>query len=132
MERSPQSAWKLLQLSLALPWAWALDNGLALTPPMGWMTWQRYRCETNCSGDGAKRCINEDLIKEMADRMAEDGWLDAGYQYINIDDCWMLPEREHGRLVPDPKRFPSGMVALGHLAAGLWEYNNFGNRQGKM
>ena len=49
----------------------ALDNGLALTPPMGWMTWQRYRCETNCSGEGAQRCINEDLIKEMADRMAE-------------------------------------------------------------
>ena len=49
----------------------ALDNGLALTPPMGWMTWQRYRCETDCSGPGAKRCINEDLIKEMADRLAE-------------------------------------------------------------
>ena len=49
----------------------ALDNGLALTPPMGWMTWQRYRCETDCSGPGAKRCINEDLIKEMADQMAE-------------------------------------------------------------
>lgn len=51
--------------------AFALDNGLALTPPMGWMTWQRYRCETDCSGPGAKRCINEDLIKEMADRLAE-------------------------------------------------------------
>lgn len=25
-----------------------LDNGLALTPPMGWMNWQRYRCETDC------------------------------------------------------------------------------------
>lgn len=110
MERS---AWKLLQLSLALPWARALDNGLALTPPMGWMTWQRYRCETNCSGAGAQRCINEELIKEMADRMAKDGWLDAGYQYINIDDCWMLPERAEGRLVPDPQRFPSGMAALG-------------------
>jgi len=46
----------------------------------------------------------------------QDGWLDAGYQYINIDDCWMLPERAEGRLVPDPKRFPSGMAALGHLA----------------
>lgn len=104
----------LLKLSLAIPQVFALDNGLALTPPMGWMTWQRYRCETDCSGPGAKRCINEDLIKEMADRLAEDGWLSAGYQYINIDDCWMLPERDaEGYMVPDPKRFPSGMKKLG-------------------
>lgn len=25
-----------------------LDNGLARTPPMGWMTWQRFRCITDC------------------------------------------------------------------------------------
>jgi len=25
-----------------------LDNGLALTPPMGWLAWQRYRCITDC------------------------------------------------------------------------------------
>jgi hypothetical protein len=58
----------------------------------------------------------------------QDGWLDAGYQYINIDDCWMLPERAEGRLVPDPKRFPSGMAALGHSLAGLCWRKNFGNR----
>ena len=92
--------WLLLSLAPAA----ALDNGLALTPPMGWMTWQRYRCQ-----------INEDLIKGMVDRMAQDGWLDAGYQYINIDDCWMLPQRQSGRLVPDPQRFPSGMRALSDL-----------------
>ena len=49
----------------------------------------------------------------MADRMAADGYLDAGYQYVNIDDCWMSKERDsNGDLVPDPDRFPSGMKAL--------------------
>ncbi|CAK9037127.1 Alpha-N-acetylgalactosaminidase (Alpha-galactosidase B), partial [Durusdinium trenchii] len=48
----------------------ALENGLALTPPMGWMTWQRYRCNMDCDSDPST-CINEQLIKEMADRMAE-------------------------------------------------------------
>ena len=27
---------------------WSLDNGLALTPPLGWMAWQRYRCIIDC------------------------------------------------------------------------------------
>lgn len=52
----------------------------------------------------------------------EDGWLSAGYQYINIDDCWMLPQRDtEGYMVPDPKRFPSGMKKLGNLEA-VWRY----------
>ena len=49
-----------------------LDNGLARTPPMGWMTWERYRCITDCSTSGPSHCINEQLIKDMADRLAKD------------------------------------------------------------
>uniref|UniRef100_A0A4W3GGH7 Alpha-galactosidase n=1 Tax=Callorhinchus milii TaxID=7868 RepID=A0A4W3GGH7_CALMI len=49
----------------------------------------------------------------MADRLAEDGWVELGYRYINIDDCWMAPERDpEGKLAPDPTRFPSGIKAL--------------------
>lgn len=56
---------------------------------------------------------SEKLFRDMADRMAEDGYLDAGYEYIIIDDCWMAKERdEQDRLVADPKRFPSGIKAL--------------------
>lgn len=51
---------------------------------------------------------------QMADRMAADGYKDAGYEYVNVDDCWMAKERGHdGKLQADPKRFPSGMKALG-------------------
>lgn len=51
---------------------------------------------------------------QMADRMAADGYKDAGYEYVNVDDCWMAKERgPDGKLQADPKRFPSGMKALG-------------------
>mmetsp|Transcript_27339 Transcript_27339/g.63653 ORF Transcript_27339/g.63653 Transcript_27339/m.63653 type:complete len:419 (-) Transcript_27339:144-1400(-) len=105
----------LLYFGLFLEHAASLDNGLARTPPMGWMTWERYRCITDCSpGPTGSKCINEQLIKDMADRLAKDGWLDAGYNQVSIDDCWALPDRdEKGQQVADPVRFPSGMAKLG-------------------
>ncbi|KAJ8297727.1 hypothetical protein KUTeg_024258 [Tegillarca granosa] len=90
----------------------ALDNGLARTPPMGWMHWERFRCITNCTED-PENCLSEKLIMETADRMAADGYRDAGYKYISIDDCWMSKQRDSsGRLQSDPIRFPSGIKAL--------------------
>ncbi|XP_052793786.1 alpha-galactosidase A-like isoform X2 [Mya arenaria] len=89
-----------------------LNNGLARTPPMGWMQWERFRCETNCTED-PDNCIGEKLFKQIADAMVSEGYHAAGYQYLSIDDCWMLPERgPDGRLTPDPQRFPSGMKSL--------------------
>lgn len=49
----------------------------------------------------------------MADRMVADGYKDVGYEYVNIDDCWLAKERdEKGRLVADPERFPNGILGL--------------------
>ncbi|WP_292009529.1 glycoside hydrolase family 27 protein [Chryseobacterium sp.] len=76
-------------------------NGLAMTPPMGWNSWNKFACN-----------VNESLIKEMADAMISSGMKDAGYTYINIDDCWHGDRDEKGFIHPDPKRFPSGMKAL--------------------
>jgi alpha-galactosidase len=81
--------------------AHALDNGLAKTPPMGWNSWNKFACN-----------VSESLIKEMADAMVRSGMKDAGYQYIVIDDCWQVDRDSQGNIVPDPKRFPSGMKAL--------------------
>ncbi|XP_002192599.5 alpha-N-acetylgalactosaminidase isoform X2 [Taeniopygia guttata] len=101
----------VLALALALP-SVALENGLARTPPMGWMSWERFRCNVDCQAD-PRNCISEQLFFEMADRLAEDGWRELGYEYINLDDCWAAKQRDAaGQLVPDPKRFPRGIKAL--------------------
>lgn len=84
-----------------------LDNGLALTPPMGWLTWQRFRCQTDCK-TYPQDCVSEALVVRQAQMLAHDGWLARGYEYIIIDDCWSAHERDptSHRLQPDPTRFP--------------------------
>src|SRR5262249_2376562 len=96
-------------LSLVQP-STALDNGLALTPPMGWNSWNKFGCN-----------VSEDLIKSMADGMVVSGMKDAAYQYVVIDDCWQVSRDQDGNIVPDAQRFPSGMKALGEYihAKGL-------------
>lgn len=75
---------------------------LAQKPPMGWNTWNTF-------GEN----ISEELIMETADIMVEKGYKDAGYEYIVIDDCWQLDDRdENGELQYDPKKFPNGMKYL--------------------
>ncbi|MBE6574047.1 MAG: glycoside hydrolase family 27 protein [Ruminococcaceae bacterium] len=72
------------------------------TPPMGWNSWNTFGHD-----------INEKLIFEIADIMASEGYLDAGYEYLVIDDCWQEMVRgRDGRLVPDRKKFPNGMKAV--------------------
>ncbi|XP_061899518.1 alpha-N-acetylgalactosaminidase [Entelurus aequoreus] len=90
----------------------ALDNGLMRRPPMGWLAWERFRCDIDCEHD-PKNCIRQKLFTDMADRLSEDGWRELGYVYVNIDDCWASMQRdEHGRLQADPKRFPGGISRL--------------------
>jgi hypothetical protein len=56
---------------------------------------------------------SEWLMKEMADVMVANGYRDAGYNFVAVDDCWLARERDaQGKLQPDPTRFPSGMKAL--------------------
>jgi alpha-galactosidase len=76
-------------------------NGLALTPPMGWNSWNKFGCN-----------VSEDLIKSMADAMVGNGMKDAGYQYIIIDDCWQVSRDRNGNILADPQRFPDGIKAL--------------------
>ena len=90
-------------------------GGVATThvkPMRGWMTWERYTCETDCA-TFPETCISEHLIRSTADAMVSEGLVAAGYDYIQIDDCWAAQRRSpQGAIVPDPVRFPSGMKAL--------------------
>ncbi|KAM3912002.1 alpha-galactosidase A [Leptodactylus fuscus] len=107
-------AWWLVAAGavLCLPGVPGLNNGLALTPPMGWLHWERFLCETNCERD-PNNCISEQLFMQMADMMVTNGWLDAGYKYLCIDDCWLATKRdENNRLQADSTRFPGGIKKL--------------------
>ena len=57
---------------------------------------------------------------KMADIMAADGYRDAGYEYVAIDDCWLAHDRDsQGKLQADLKRFPSGMKGLADYVSRL-------------
>ncbi|MBT2292751.1 glycoside hydrolase family 27 protein [Paenibacillus albidus] len=92
---------------LSAPRAAALDNGLALTPPMGWNSWNFYACN-----------VDEDKIKQAADLLVSSGMKDAGYKYVVIDDCWQTGRTADGEIIADPVKFPSGMKALADYIHG--------------
>lgn len=75
---------------------------LPATPPMGWSSWNKFGC-----------AIDESTVRQHADALVATGMARAGYEYVNVDDCWMAPARDAaGRLQADPSRFPSGIEAL--------------------
>ncbi|HPC36339.1 MAG TPA: glycoside hydrolase family 27 protein [Candidatus Marinimicrobia bacterium] len=93
--------YRLLVLLLWVPLMAQKFDKMALTPPMGWNSWNRFGCN-----------VNEQLIRETADAMVSSGMKAAGYQYVVIDDCWQGERDAQGFIQPDPTRFPSGMKAL--------------------
>ncbi|KAM6151336.1 alpha-galactosidase A [Rhynchocyon petersi] len=110
----------------------ALNNGLAMTPTMGWLHWERFMCNVDCK-EYPDSCVSEQLFMQMADLMVSDGWKDAGYKYLCIDDCWMAPTRDSkGRLQADPQRFPGGIRRLANYVHSkglkLGIYADVGNK----
>lgn len=94
---------RALPLLLLASAAVALDNGVGRLPALGWSSWNTFRCE-----------LSEALILEVADALVSSGLRDAGYTYVNVDDCWMEHARDAaGHLVVDAAKFPRGMKALG-------------------
>ena len=90
----------ILMLPLIGLQAQKFDN-LALTPPMGWNSWNKFGCD-----------VSEKLIMEVADAMVSSGMAAAGYEYVVIDDCWQVDRDENGEIVVDKDRFPHGMKYL--------------------
>ncbi|TRX58473.1 glycoside hydrolase family 27 protein [Fulvivirga sp. M361] len=97
----------VLLIVLVLSFSFSFDaraqkfENLALTPPMGWNSWNYFKCD-----------FNEQLIREVADAMVSSGMKEAGYEYIIIDDCWQVGRDKEGYIIPDPEKFPSGIKAL--------------------
>jgi alpha-galactosidase len=74
-------------------------NGLAMTPPMGWNSWNKFRAQ-----------VEDKNVREMADAIVSSGMKDAGYIYINIDDTWEAGRDAQGNILTNEK-FPD-MKAL--------------------
>jgi alpha-galactosidase len=79
-----------------------LDNGLGLTPPMGFNTWNHFNCN-----------IDEEIIKNAAQALIKSGLAEKGYNYINLDDCWQIDRDSNThKIIEDKKKFPSGIKSL--------------------
>ena len=92
---------------------------LGATPPMGWNSWNTFQCN-----------LSETLIKQIADTFVSSGMAAAGYQYVNLDDCWMNGRDSSGKLQWNTSKFPSGIPALATyvhgkgLKLGIYEVPN--------
>ncbi|WP_290863326.1 CBM35 domain-containing protein [Hamadaea sp.] len=91
--------------------ATALENGLARTPPMGFNNWNSTACRAE---------FNESMVLGIMDIFVNQGLREAGYTYVNLDDCWAVPAPNsrdaNGNLIPDPTRFPHGIKYLADYA----------------
>ncbi|MBV9607332.1 MAG: alpha-galactosidase [Solirubrobacterales bacterium] len=96
-------------LGALAPAAASENNGVATTPPMGWNDWYSVYCG-----------VSAQLVEQTAQAMVSDGLKAAGYDYVNVDDCWMASSRDSsGNLVADPTRFPGGIKPVADYVHGL-------------
>ena len=82
-----------------------LNNGLGLTPQMGWNSWNKFACK-----------ITEKIIIDTIDALVSKGFVKAGYNYINLDDCWQKSRYKNGTIIPDYAAFPKGIKYLADYA----------------
>lgn len=74
-------------------------DGLALTPPMGWNSWYIYYSH-----------VSDSVMRLSADQMVKSGMADYGYQYVNIDDCWMNKDGSKNEEEMGPLRNDDGII----------------------
>ncbi|KAL1432947.1 hypothetical protein MTO96_001935 [Rhipicephalus appendiculatus] len=64
-----------------------LDNGVALTPPMGWLSWERFLCNIDCNKDPPK-LHQRAALQDYGGHHGDPGLPGCG-----------LPVRQRGRLL---------------------------------
>ena len=74
-----------------------VGNQLALTPPMGWNSWYIHYHR-----------VSDQVMRQAADQMIATGMADYGYQYVNIDDCWMVRSARTTRKSAARRAMPTG------------------------
>ena len=85
-----------------------MNDGLALTPPMGWNSWNAFLME-----------VDVEKIRDASNALARSGMQNVGYEYVVIDDGWVGHRDEEGNLHPNPERFAQGIPALAEYVHSL-------------
>jgi alpha-galactosidase len=84
--------------------AWVRDDDVGKLPAMGWNSWNAYHCD-----------VDQEKIMAAANAMVSRGFKDAGYVYVNSDDCWanhLGRDNTTNRLLPNMTKFPEGIKGL--------------------
>ena len=100
MKAAAVTAALCLAIVLLVGNAKAQGSELAVTPPMGWNTWYAFGCH-----------VTEADVKAAVNAMVSNGMKAAGYEYVNLDDCWQ-GKRDADGYIHSNSRFPD-MKALG-------------------
>jgi len=66
------------------------QTSVAPSPPMGWNSWNHFACKVTAAD-----------VRGAANAISSNGMKDAGYIYVNVDDCWQAGRDEQGRIVPN-------------------------------
>jgi alpha-galactosidase len=102
----PLETFSVLAFGSQLVAALVSPDGTGRLPAMGWNSWNEYACD-----------INDEVFVTIADLMVDLGLKDAGYEYVNIDDCWSdkvnKRDNDTGRILVDKAKFPQG---ISHVA----------------
>jgi alpha-galactosidase len=82
---------------------------IGMTPPMGWNGFNHFY-----------QRVNEATVEAEARALVDSGMKAAGYTYVNLDGGWALRRRTTaGALIPDPSKFPHGILPLANYVHGL-------------
>ncbi len=93
--------------------SFVVGDRIALTPPMGWNSW-------NCFAQN----VSQEKVQAAADAMVSSGLVDHGWTYVNVDDCWEVQAArpEDQRRAPDGHiltngKFPDMKAMADHIHA---------------
>src|SRR3954470_17316159 len=79
-------------------------RGAGPLPPMGWNGWNTFGCSAE---------LDQAKFRANADALVSSGLHAAGYEYMNLDDCWQAGRGADGLVLTNTTRFPDGLAALG-------------------
>ncbi len=96
-----------------------VGNKIALTPPMGWNSWYIHYDR-----------ISDSLMRQAADQMIKTGMADFGYQYVNIDDCWMIKADSEDSQIDRTLRDDNGRLLTNNRFPDMYSMTDYIHAKG--